>query len=391
MKKLQKNRVSSFNFKYNQSKNERMFVFKPINELDLYFSTVNGQTEIINKQQQVIKQIKTEFSFNPGEGQQFVYLINQKTLKSEIHFTKYNTPGEQFSNVHFCYGKTYFNVLDTIFAVKSDLNIEIVNQLPKYGQHYRGFQKLNHQGGNMFTMNDKLYVHNNSKKLYQLKANHKLKCVSSNHKNTFYYQFCDKVYALTIHDVYLVKDNLSLVHIKKMYNIKVIMALNGVLVLKFDYIQLQDFYYVLNMLTADIVQISKSKYNFETQQLRSMLCLGPLGMQLNNIIFKQIFGYDSIRLETYYKNYTSQHYICQRHDFLRQFYNNLNIVVQNNYVELNSCYNSKYNYIITKKYQVQEQIEQIKVLHDEMITKFCYSGGPSKCFFELGRRMKFII
>ncbi|CAL6038036.1 Hypothetical_protein [Hexamita inflata] len=189
-----------------------MFVFKLIQGIDLYFSIVNGQIQLIDNKQQIISHLKTKYSFNPREEQPFALSVHQKSIcKSEISEVNYQIPEEQFTNVHFCYGKTYFTVLDMIFVVTDNLNIKIVNQLPNYGQYYGLFQKLSHQGGNMFTINNKLYIHNNSTRLYQLKANNKLKCICRKHKNAFYYQFCDKVYAITMHDVYVVKNNLKLI------------------------------------------------------------------------------------------------------------------------------------------------------------------------------------
>ncbi|CAL5999304.1 Hypothetical_protein [Hexamita inflata] len=351
-----------------------MFIFKPINGIELYYSVVNGQIELINKQEQVISNIKTKYSFNPGEEQSFPYFVHQKKVfQSEISNTDYKIPEEQFTNVHFCNGKTYFNVLDMIFVVKKDLSIQVVSQLPNYGLHYGGFQKLSHQGGNMFTMNNKLYVHNNSKKLYQVKANHKLKCIRSNHKNIFYYQFCDKVYAITMHDIYLVMNNLKFVRIKELYNIKVIMALNGIIIIKSDCIAEQDYYYVMNMQTAEIIQIQKRDQNFEAlYRFRSIFSLGSLGKQLNDIIFQQIFGYDSKKLEKYYSDYIRQYGQCQRPVFAYLFNNDLNMLVNYGYEQLNILYNLKQEMKNVLKQRLEKVLFSIRSLNVEMTTKFLY-------------------
>ncbi|CAL6044451.1 Hypothetical_protein [Hexamita inflata] len=377
LKKHQKNRLNYFNFKENVGENKRMFVFKLIQGINMYFSIVNGQIELIDNKQQIISKLKTKYSFNPGEEQPFALSVHQKNVfKSEISETYYQIPEEQFTNMHYCHGKTYFTVLDMIFVVTNDLNIEIVNQLPNYGQYYGLFQKLSHQGGNMFTINKKLYVHNNSTRLYQIKANNKLKCISRKHKNTFYYQFCDKVYAITMHDVYMVKNNLKLIRIKEMYNIKIVMALNGVVIMKSHYNEAQDFYCVLNMLTAEIVQINKHDQNFE-DQVRNVLTFGPLGMQLNNRIYNLVFGHDSQQLETYYINYINSNSMSHKHASKYLFQNGLNMLVSNNYKQLNKYYDSQLEYIMVVKYKIEATLHQIRILNEEMVSKFLYISAES--------------
>ncbi|CAL6108522.1 Hypothetical_protein [Hexamita inflata] len=48
-------------------------------------------------------------------------------------------------------------------------------------------------------------------------------------------------------------------------------------------------------------------------------------------------------------------------------------------------------YLITQAMQQAQASELQAQEADKRVQQYQYSGGPSKCFFELGRRMKFII
>ncbi|CAL6029854.1 Hypothetical_protein [Hexamita inflata] len=151
------------------------------------------------------------------------------------------------------------------------------------------------------------------------------------------------------------------------------MALNGILIIKSDCIAEQDYYYVMNMQTAEIIQIQKRDQNFEALfRFRSIFSLGSLGKQLNDIIFQQIFGYDSKKLEKYYSDYIRQYGQCQRPVFAYLFNNDLNMLVNYGYEQLNILYNLKQEMKNVVKQRLEKVLFSIRSLNVEMTTKFSY-------------------
>ncbi|CAL5999176.1 Conserved_hypothetical protein [Hexamita inflata] len=284
-----------------------MFFFKP-SSMDLFFSMNSGQIQLTNTSYADIHSQQSKYQFQPGQKEKFCATLTSKSLVSSlVNETEFQIPPSYFSNVFICKQKVYFNVLDFVFVLKDNFEIQMVNQVPNFGRHVNKsidtYKKLDLTGGHMFTLNDKLYIHNNSNKLFQVRWK-SLRCVNRKHFNTHYYQFCDKVYAVGQFNIFKVESNLKLVEIENVAYPRIIFAQGGVLVLihYYDYSNAVQNYFVLNML--DGVISSVKPYEVNLQNIQNVIELGPTGWQLKNEILARLCGADfQQRMVDYFNNY----------------------------------------------------------------------------------------
>ncbi|CAL6104111.1 Hypothetical_protein [Hexamita inflata] len=104
--------------------------------------------------------------FKPGQNENFCQQVNFIFLNGQINEITSQIPIGYLNNMCYYNGQVYFQVLDQIFVVY-DLDVKLVGQIPDYGFEtsvYYGFP-LSSQ---IFTINDKLYAHNASRKIYQV-------------------------------------------------------------------------------------------------------------------------------------------------------------------------------------------------------------------------------
>ncbi|CAL6029793.1 Hypothetical_protein [Hexamita inflata] len=284
-----------------------MFFFKP-SSMDLFFSMNSGQIQFTNTSYSNIYSKQSKYQFQPGQKEKFCATLTSKSLVSSIvNETEFQIPPSYFSNVFICKQKVFFNVLDFVFVLKDNFEIQMVSQVPNFGKYVNvsidEYKKLDLTGGHMFTLNDKLYIHNNSNKLFQVRGK-SLRCVNRKHFNTHYYQFCDKVYAVGQFNIFKVESNLKLVEIENVAYPRIIFAQGGVLVLihYYDYSNAVQKYFVLNMLDGVITTIKQDEVNL--QNIQNVIELGPTGWQLKNQILARLCGADfQQRMVDYFNNY----------------------------------------------------------------------------------------
>ncbi|CAL6014724.1 Hypothetical_protein [Hexamita inflata] len=284
-----------------------MFFFKPSN-MDLFFSMNSGQIQFTNTGYANIHSQQSKYQFQPGQKEKFCATLTSKSLISSlVNETEFSIPPSYFSNVFICKQKVYFNVLDFVFVLQDNFEIQMVNQVPNFGKYVNvsidEYKKLDFTGGHMFTLNDKLYIHNNSSKLFQVRGK-SLRCVNRKHFNMHYYQFCDKVYAVGQYNIFKVENNLKLVEIENVAYPRIVFAQGGVLVLIHYYYNsyaVQN-YYVLNMLDGVITTIKQDEVDLS--DIPNVIALGPAGWQLKNEILARLCGADfPQRMVDYFNNY----------------------------------------------------------------------------------------
>ncbi|CAL6052007.1 Hypothetical_protein [Hexamita inflata] len=110
------------------------------------------------------------------------------------------------------------------------MDVELVAQLPFFRYYSKRFLRQDLPGGLLFTMNDKLYVHNAHEKQFEIRDN-QLHCINKKHHNTYYYQFCDKVIAIKSSGIFTVASNLKLTQIAPVYRVKMLFTNGGTLVM----------------------------------------------------------------------------------------------------------------------------------------------------------------
>ncbi|CAL6031959.1 Hypothetical_protein [Hexamita inflata] len=158
-------------------------------------------------------------------------------------------PHTEFSQPVICYEKIFLNIFDFIFTIQ-DFQLKYFTQLPQYAYYVIQGAKFDNCGGQMFSMNNKLYCHNKSSKLFEIKRNGKLKCVNRKHYNLSYYQFRNIVFAIGERKIYLVKSDFQLQSIFDLGKGRIQFVLPGALIL---YSSLhKNSYVVLNMVNKEI-------------------------------------------------------------------------------------------------------------------------------------------
>ncbi|CAL5999232.1 Conserved_hypothetical protein [Hexamita inflata] len=346
-----------------------MFVFKPINSLDLYFSINNGNVEIINRNFECLHQHPIKYQFTPRQSESFCSRIYQNSLfKGAISETSYLVPPSSLTNVVFCQNKIYFCVLDQIFVVNEDLSVDLVQYITEFGQYRRGYVREDFGllarygvGGQIFTMNNKIYVHNQSSKLFQLKQNNKLKCVKRKHFNVFYYQFCDMVYAVNNSNISIVNQQLKFIIIKQLYDFRIVFVYGCVLVLT-GANELNPVFYVLNMLDAKVITVK----NNEISLLQYEVELGPTGTQLKNEILVKLFGEDfPQRMTAYYNNYHNNNMAVCQSNFLKSFfYPNIDLVTQTQWNKTFTQFDSIQSKIKYQQSKISKEISNLTVKYN---------------------------
>ncbi|CAL5999210.1 Conserved_hypothetical protein [Hexamita inflata] len=302
-----------------------MFIFKPINTLDLYFSINNGNVEMIDRNYNNLYKHPIKFKFTPRQAESFCFCIQHYSLyKGAISDTSYQVPPTQFTSIRYCKNKIYFSVLDHLFVINEDFSVDLVQYIKEFGKGSSGvYTTIDYGGGQMFTMNNKLYVHNQSSKLFELKRNNQLKCINNKLRNKFYCQFCDMVYAVDNSGVFLVNHELQLICIYQLCNIKILFA-QGCILIAVD--SSEQIFYVLNMLDAKVIVVKQDEINLVQYQVE----LGPTGTQLKNEILIKLFGFEfPYRMTTYYDNFHNNNMLMCQNQFIKQFFSkNMSLVTQ---------------------------------------------------------------
>ncbi|CAL6000975.1 Hypothetical_protein [Hexamita inflata] len=239
---------------------EAIFTLKPFSSINLYLSLNDGYLNLITKDQTYINSLKVKYTFKAGEYQNFcsyLYYINfPKSLKYIIYETKLQIPNAYINNVVFNQNRIYFCVLDMIFELKYNLEIHLAAQLPQFNR-YNSVQTNTNSSGQIFVLDNTVYVHNNCSKLFKLNGN-RLECVDDQHFNNCYYQFYNKVFAVNNVGIHKVNRNFSFVQLQAVTKAKILFACGGVIILQNIQMRLdigQPQYWVLNMLDETVTSI----------------------------------------------------------------------------------------------------------------------------------------
>ncbi|CAL6014738.1 Hypothetical_protein [Hexamita inflata] len=356
---------------------KQMFIFKPINQLDLYFCINNGNIEILSKDLCCLYKQSIKYNFQPLQEESYAYNTYQKSLcRGSISEMPHQIPPAHLTDVQYFGNKIYFSVLDYIFIINEDLSVDFVQHINEFGRYFRRSINSYFNGGQMFTMNNKLYVHNQSQKLFELKQNNKLKCISKKHHSIFYCQFCDKVYAVNNSDIYIVNQQLQLVNIKQLYDIKILFASGGTLVISSD----AQYLYVLNMLDTKLVSVKQEEINLSQIMIPYQLELGPTGLQLKDEILVKLFGIDfPYRLVTHYNNYHNNQFIKCQNNFLKSFFNSkIDLVTKNQWSKANQQFSNVQSKILDQQTQISQAISNLVVSCNLMSSKFTISFDESQ-------------
>ncbi|CAL5999182.1 Hypothetical_protein [Hexamita inflata] len=354
-----------------------MFIFKPINLLDLYFCINNGNIEIISKDMCCLHRQQIKFNFQPLQEESYAYNTYQKSLcKGSISEMTHQIPSAHLTNVFYLGSKIFFSALDYIFVINEDLSVDFVQYINEFGRYFRRSISQFFNGGQMFTMNNKLYVHNQSHKLFELKKNNKLKCISKKHNSIFYCQFCDKVYAVNNSDIFIVNQKLQKVNIKQLFDIKILFASGGTLVISSD----NKYLYVLNMLDTKLVSVKQEEINLSQIMIPYQLELGPTGLQLKDEILVKLFGIDfPYRLTTHYNNYHNDNLSQIQHKFMKSLFNSkIDLITKNQWSKTNQQFTNVQSKILDQLTQISQAINSLVLCCNLMSSKYTISFDESQ-------------
>ncbi|CAL6117003.1 Hypothetical_protein [Hexamita inflata] len=207
------------------------------------------------------------FDFQSKQFNNFCYSIyDLHFMQADVTEKQLIFPKSEFSQPCVCYGKIFLNIYDFIFTIE-DFQLKFVTQLPKYSfkinQHELNYTQFVNQGSQMFSINNKLYCHNKSSQLFEIKPDGKLKCVNRQHYNISYYQYGNQVYATDQYQIYVihvVMSNLQLHPIFQLGHGLVQLVYPGILV--FYSSLYKGSYVVLNMQTQQIVVTAAKDFHF---------------------------------------------------------------------------------------------------------------------------------
>ncbi|CAL6046399.1 Hypothetical_protein [Hexamita inflata] len=192
---------------------------------------------------------KVPFNFQSKYFNNFCHCIYEEVIDRELIL-----PKSEFSKPCVCYDKIFLNIFDFIFIIE-DLQLKYFVQLPKYLYIVQSdILTKESYGGQMFSLDQKLYCHNKSNQLFEIKPDGKLKCVNPQHYNISYYQYGGKVYATDQYQIYMVMSDLQLHPIFRLGRMEpgcVSFVYPGILVFRSSLYKCK--YVVLNMVTQQIV------------------------------------------------------------------------------------------------------------------------------------------
>ncbi|CAL6051617.1 Hypothetical_protein [Hexamita inflata] len=356
-----KNDIRVFAEQYLIQVEKLMFVFKPVHYLDLYIGVLNSHLYVFNKERMCLKVCTINYNFELLLNDRFYSNTAFNNLyKPNVHNRKVTLNDTFQTNVIAFQGKHYFTVFDFVFCYDG-FTVSHVAQIPRYqyffrcrksqipkhiGEPRKHLDIMNFPSGTMFTINNKLYVHNHSKQLYELRGN-KFKCVNRDHVFKSYYQFCDKVYCIDFNHLYAVQQNLKLKVLSEFTEPRILVNHCGILIIACHLNnQFGVEYLALSMLDGVVTQIPDMATYFENNvHLSGNLVLGSVGLQLSEEITTEVFGpkYSS-RVQQYnwdYQSKTGQYQI-------KNIIKTVNMVSQQQFGIINDRFQSLQHHILNQ-------------------------------------------
>ncbi|CAL6023355.1 Conserved_hypothetical protein [Hexamita inflata] len=336
-----------------------LFVTK-INSFNIYLAFYTSSICLLDQTQKCINKISINTNFQSNIQQKFLYCVQFRKWFESLESYKSCKINRGFLNHPVIYnGLIYFTYFDNLYS-SDGLTVNLVQQIPNYQYGFRHNNNDRFPGGELFTLNNKLFLQNHSRQLYQLHQN-KLHQVSYNHKNKFYYQFCDKVYCLHNNCIYQVQNKVkSLKCLIQVMQLNLLFNSGGTLIIYCNY-QYQNRLIVLNMLDGEIVPVQNQEL-FKTD-IQQLLCLGSTGVQLKNSVLEELFGLDfPLRLQQYYESYQNKLRIS-----FEQIINSLRItnITQNKTID--GKYQQTRRNIYDKQRQINECVGKLISLQTQMI------------------------
>ncbi|CAL5978853.1 Hypothetical_protein [Hexamita inflata] len=175
-----------------QLQDQLIFKFKPVHYLDVELQITQSQIQLASNNITLYSQL-LPFNFQSKYFNTFCNNINDaRFMQAKVVEKELKIPRTQFNPPIICYGKIFLNIFDFVFTIE-EFQLKYFAQMPKYAYYVK--QGVTHEncGGQMFTMNSKLYCHNKSSKLFEIQKNGKLKCVNRKHFDiSYYYGPCKK-------------------------------------------------------------------------------------------------------------------------------------------------------------------------------------------------------
>ncbi|CAL6005790.1 Conserved_hypothetical protein [Hexamita inflata] len=326
--------VDQLKGEYYPSLSQNLFLFKPCN-IDLYITVNDNEIKIINTDLVILGARQIKYQFSSGQNVNILYKLDYSEIfKVNLLYSNYVVPPGYATNVCIYHNEVYFTCFEFVFRIRN-LNVELVAQLPNFGQYFKKHNKQDLTGGLLFTINDKLYVHNIHNKLFEIR-NDKLKCVNRKHFDTFYYQFCDIVVAITPTDIFTVSSDLKLTHVVSVYRVKVLFTNGGSLLMINNSRNNQNEHILMayNMLDNTLTKVTNILIN--QHNIANYVILGPTGFQLKNEVLSELYGPDfSSRMISYYKEFSSKNQLSSEYKQMI-FNSNLNKIFETRFQRVES-------------------------------------------------------
>ncbi|CAL6107107.1 Conserved_hypothetical protein [Hexamita inflata] len=344
---------------------ELFLVQKPVHYLNCQVAVQNQSVMLLDSNNKLLSVAKSEFNIKPGQQREFYYdLYFTKLFKPVIQYNKLRLQNSLMNNSVLFQNKIYFTVFDHLFYCDKTQIVKIA-QIPNYQHRFKQSWNLANPGGDLFTIQDELYVHNHSNGLYKLNGQ-KLQLVDNKHFNKYYYQFCDKVYCFNQKYIYAVGKNLKMTQIFERYFIDFIIHKGAVIVFKYHQPNGQQQQYAFNMIDGSINTTTRYfDIRGQCKDPNLFFNFGESGLQFNDEILTELFGEGTLKqINEYYKAYSKHTNSCldialdySKILFLESNRNNLN------------KYETIYRKINQQLAGVSKRIQNLALLQQSMISK----------------------
>ncbi|CAL6090596.1 Conserved_hypothetical protein [Hexamita inflata] len=343
-----------------------MFLHKPNSQLDLFIGISNGQFVLLNSQIECINNKSISYYFEPGQEENFCQQVNFIFLKGTVNEITSKIPIGYQNNVCYYDRKVYFQVSDQIFVVR-DLNVELVGQIPDYG-----FQTSVYYGipfpSQIFTINDKLYVHNAAGKLYQVNTQRKkFQIVRGANKDIYnmqFFQFCDTVIALNYSYIYQVLNSSELFFLYNVQYSKVLFNSGGVLLLVHDAES-----YIFNMLDLVLIPLSPEQLELFSN-IEQILVPDLIGFKIKDYILQNIISDDfPKRVQQRQLQYYGQ-YMCQATFNKLVFGSDLKLVLKTKFEHIKNEFTSTQNKITNQFERINFGLKTALNLQNHFVNSF---------------------
>ncbi|CAL5973189.1 Hypothetical_protein [Hexamita inflata] len=381
MKKYQRNRQKKYQSKDFQRQDKLkyelqdiMFSFKPIASLNMHLSLSNGFISLINQEKIIMNSKQLQYKFTQGQVENFLYYISLKRIfKFVASNSAQKIPQNYTLNIVYHKGNYYFLMFDFLFILHN-LDLQLITQLPDYA-YFRNLGNNLNQSAQLFTLNNKLYVHNCSNKLFEVKNNNKLKCVNRKHQNYFYAQFCDKVFALTFNQIFQIKNDLELVSLKQIQSSILLFCSGPILILvTVNDWQSHELFYILNMMDSQVeIKQSKSFQFIVNKQMNyDLLELGENGFKFKDEILDTIFGPEfKTRVSEYEKAYYLKQPKCETKQISKFIFDSkMELIFEPQIRDVNTKLNLLTVTVRDLQFQTNVKINHLLSIQTQVVAKF---------------------